>query len=182
MGQAMSEPNVRDDAPGLWIPHGPAIAQCVVCEKTGAWAVALRSHPASKGMRVRETRRLDECNSLLAHAPASFVVFELTLQNLDALLDWFGRRERMAPCVRAAIVADRSLRAYGPLAIEAGAVCFVTLHRQIAAVASAASRHLEQISAPPCGLAQRVWNSLPWKPRDNSIDNRCTLYDEPEGS
>jgi hypothetical protein len=136
-------------------------ARLIVCERTGRWAVALRSELAAAGVRVWETRLLDDCWSELAESPASFVVLELG-GNVADLLRRMARQPRDFPAARLAVVADRSLAGYQWLMREAGAVHFLCSPRQIAPLAQLARRHLAQVPPPSQSLTEQIWANLPW--------------------
>ena len=51
-------------------------ARLIVCERTGAWAVALRRELAALGVRVWETRSAAGCRVELLEHPASFVLLQ----------------------------------------------------------------------------------------------------------
>ena len=144
------------------LPAGAAAARLVVCERSGRWAVALRRELDAAALRVHETRSLADCWEMLAEAPASFVVVELTPGNVAALLRQMSRLQGDFPLTRLAVVADRSLAGYRWLMREAGAVHFVCSRRQSGPLARLAARHLAQAPAPRLSLTQQIWASLPW--------------------
>jgi hypothetical protein len=139
-------------------------ARLIVCERTGRWAVMLRRELADSGIRVWETRTLDECWTELATSPASFVVLELG-SDAGGLLDRMIRQPRQFPMARLAVVADRPLTEYEWLMREAGAVHFACSPRQVGTLAQLACRHLAQVPAAPQSLTEQVWASLPWGER-----------------
>jgi hypothetical protein len=141
-------------------PLGVA-TRLIVCERTGRWAVALRRELAGAGIRVWETRTLDDGWTELAQSPASFMVAELG-HNVARLLSRMGRLPREFPAARLAVVADRSLASYERLMREAGAVHFVGSLRQVGPLARLACRHLAQVPPPQQSLTERIWASLPW--------------------
>ena len=143
------------------LPAGAVAARLIVCERSGRWAVALRRELAA-AVRVRESRSLADCREMLAAAPASFVVVELTPGNAALLLRQMARFPGDFPLARLAVVADRSLADYEWLMREAGAVHFVCSPRQSGPLASLAARHLAQAPAPRLSLTQHIWASLPW--------------------
>jgi hypothetical protein len=136
-------------------------ARLIVCERTGRWAVALRAEVAGAGVRVWETRTLDDCWRELAESPASFLVLELG-GNVADLLDRMARQPRDCPAARLAIVADRPLAGYEWLMREAGAVHFLCSPRQVGPLAQLACRHLAQVPPPPQSMTERIWAGLPW--------------------
>jgi hypothetical protein len=140
------------------LPPGAGPARVIVCERTGKWAVALRRTLAG----VCETRSIPECWDMLARCPASMVVVELSRANLEPLLARMAIFERECPLSRIAVVADRGFRACEWLFREAGAVHFLTSPRELAPLARAIRRHLDQAPAPQQSLAEEIWARLPW--------------------
>ncbi len=158
----------------LLLPDGAAPARLIVCEHAGRWAVALRRELAARPfggarsvphrweLRVYETRSLADCWEMLAEAPASFVIVELSTGGAAALLGQMARLGRDFPLARVAVVADRSLAGYQWLMREAGAVHFVCSPRQAGPLAHLAAGHLAQAPAPRRSLTQQIWAGLPW--------------------
>jgi hypothetical protein len=148
------------DCGSVLLPPGAGAARLIVCERSGRWAVALRRELAD--VRVYETRSLVDCFGVLAEAPASFLIVELTGGSAAALLERMARLGRDFPLARMAVVADRSLAGYEWLMREAGAVHFVCSVRQSGPLARLALRHLAQAPAPPRSLTEQIWAGLPW--------------------
>ncbi len=145
--------------------RGPAPpARWVICERTGAWAVALRREAASQDLRLYETRSLTDAWASLDQSPASFLVAELTDTNAESLVDRIGGIGRRFPHARVAVVGERCLAEYEWLVREAGAVWFSVSPRDLKPIVALARRHLQRAPCPPRDLAQQVWSSLPWGP------------------
>jgi hypothetical protein len=138
-------------------------ARLIVCEWTGRWAALLRRKLAELGVRVHETRLLEDCAKEIALSPASIVVVESTAKNLGEILKYAGVWQREYPLLRWAAVADRSLADRGWLLREAGAVHFTRSPRQAGSLAQLICRHLSQIPLPQQSLTERIWASLPWE-------------------
>ena len=136
-------------------------ARLIVCERTGRWAIALRRELAGAGVRVWETRTLDDCWNELAASPASFVVLELS-RDRGRLLEHLARQLREFPLARVSVAADRGQADYEWLVREAGAVHFVHSPRRVGALAQLICRHLAQIPPPQQGFVERIWAGLPW--------------------
>ena len=115
------EPAFSDREDGPAAVAGP---RWVVCERSGAWAIALRREAAPFDLRLCETRSLADAWAVLEQSPASFLVAELTAANVDSLVDRIAGLERRFPHARAAVVAERSLADCESLVREAGAVWF----------------------------------------------------------
>jgi hypothetical protein len=144
------------------LPAGATAARLIVCERSGRWATVLRRELGPEAVRVHETRNLTDCWAMLAEAPASFVIVELSAGGVVALLRQMTRLEPDFPLARVAVVAARSLAGYEWLMREAGAVHFACSPRQFGPLARLALRHLAQAPAPQRSLPQQIWASLPW--------------------
>jgi hypothetical protein len=149
-------------AASVLLPEGARAAGLIVCERTGRWAVALRRELTAANLQLSQTRALAACWELLAQAPASFLVVELTIPTVDELLPRIACLDRDFPLAHAAVVADRRLAAYQWLAREAGAVHFCSSPRQLGPLADIARRHLAHAPAPRQTITERIWASLPW--------------------
>lgn len=144
------------------LPADAAPARLIVCERLGGWAVALRRELAETAVRVYETRSLADGWQMLAEAPASFLVAELTAAGATALLKRMAHLGRDFPLARVAVVADRSLADHRWLMREAGAVHFTCSPRQLRPLARLACGHLARAPIPRRSLTQEIWASLPW--------------------
>jgi len=113
-------------------------ARLIVCEQRGVWAAWLRRELEPVGVRLTETRLLDDCWQLLAAHPASFLVLELTSGNVGELARRLAWLEHDYPEARAAVVADRRLSLYEWLMREAGAVHFLCSPREVRLLAELA--------------------------------------------
>jgi len=137
-------------------------ARLIIAEHSGGWAAAIRIELAETGVRLWEAGARPVVSSLLAEAPASFLVLELTVKNPPRLLDVLGEMQRGWPDARAAVVADRSLAQWEWLMREAGAVHFLTSPRKLAPLVELACRHLAAAPIPQQTLPESIWSSLPW--------------------
>lgn len=137
-------------------------ARLIVCERSGRWAAGLRRELTEAGVRVWETRSLADCWEMLAQAPASFVVVELTLANLAGVLHRMAWQERDFPLARIAVAADRSLAGCQRVVEEAGAVHFCYSPATLGPLARLACCHLAMVPAPQHSLTERIWAGLPW--------------------
>jgi hypothetical protein len=135
-----------------------------VCERDGRWAIGLRREAGPGGTRLYETRSLADAWTMLEQFPSSFLVAELTLANVQVLLDRTARLRRMYPSARIAVVAERALADYEWLVREAGAVWFAASPRELAPIAAIAERHVRLAATPASDFVQEIWESLPWKP------------------
>lgn len=134
----------------------------MIAERSGGWADAMRVELAETGVRLWEAGPRPELAEVVAEAPGSFLVLELTPKNAAWLLDALVDLQRAWPRVRAAVVAGRSLGAWQWLMREAGAVHFLTSPRQLAPLVDLACRHLAAAPVPQQTFSERIWASLPW--------------------
>lgn len=145
-------------------PAKSAGARWIVCERSGRWAIGLRREAGAAGIRLYETRSLADAWSMLEQFPSSFLVAELTLANVQTLLDHMAGLRRAYPLARIAVVAERSLAEYEWLAREAGAVWFAASPRELRPIAVIAERHVRLAPVPAGDFVQEIWDALPWKP------------------
>jgi hypothetical protein len=133
----------------------------VVCERSGRWAFGLR-RVLARGLTLRETRSLAECEAELREAPGSFLVVELTAANLASTVELLERVQTEHRWARIAVVAERALAECEWAVREAGAIHFVTSPRKAAELARLAERHTALVPGTKRSLATQVWDSLPW--------------------
>jgi len=141
-------------------------AALIVYEQKGRWAAALRREAAGTNLRIREVRTADDCREELALRPASFIVLEVRENPLPALR--FAVWQRCAyPLACWAAVGSREPAAYEPFLREAGAVHVVATPRRLRQLLEIAARHLGRFE-PPQGMAEEIWENLPWAECDVS--------------
>ena len=143
------------------LPSRAGRARLVVCESSGRWTAGL-ARELPDAVSIHRTLDFAECRRVLADAPASFAVVELTGENAGALLGWMPRLERELPLCRVAVVAERKLADHEWLLREAGAVHFTCRCRELRPLARAASRHLDRAPVQRQDLVERIWDLLPW--------------------
>lgn len=138
------------------------LASLILLERTGAWAVALRRVLGATPVQVIETRSLAECWQQLAMAPTATLVWELTTDNLGALVGGLLRLNRDFPGAAAVVVADRRLSVAGGLVREAGAVHFVSSPRALEPVADIVRRRVAAQAKSPLAAAPSIagWGNL----------------------
>jgi hypothetical protein len=137
-------------------------AQVILCERGAAWAAAVAGQ-LPPDVRLRQTRAVGECVSVLAEAPTSLLAVELTSQNLARVLATMDEVSRKFPQARVVVLAQRGLEGYEWLLREAGALHFTASPRELAGFEALARRHFERVPGPPTAtLAAQVWDALPW--------------------
>lgn len=149
----------------------------ICCERSGKWAAAWRivSGRRARGaesradIRLIETRSPIECIEAIRAAPSAFVLLELTASDCDRALELLLEISTRRRDVAAAVVAERSLKAYEWLARELGAVHFVVSPRELPPLVGMVERFAERFAArqppPELELEESVWASLPWARR-----------------
>lgn len=138
------------------------MAGLIVCERTGAWASALAVALAGRGVRLRETRSLEEAREELAGDPASCVAVALDVAEPSGVLRFISGLEGRHPLARSIALAPRSMAGYEWLAREAGAVAFIASPRGLTSVAQLVARHLQRTPQSPRSVVERIRASLPW--------------------
>ena len=142
--------------------HGAA-ARFLVCEKSGAWATALRREPRLSGVRIHQLRSLADCREALVARPACIAALEATPENLDRVLEFITHSQDL-PSARIIVLAARNLAGCQWYLREAGAVHVVLGRRNLELAASVVHRHLEDAPAEP-DERQRITSRLPWAAR-----------------
>jgi hypothetical protein len=126
----------------------------IVMERSGDWAAALRLWLEPLDVRLFETRMMEECWHRLVEQPTALAALELTADNVRPMLALLLRLEDELPEVRAIVVAERQLAAYGDLVREAGAIHFVVSPRSLGDVAELVRRRIGQLAASaPLGVS-----------------------------
>lgn len=142
--------------------HDMAGGILIFCERSGAWAVAMRRELGSQVITQRETRSLAECQEALAEFPESLAVVELTRVNLVPALDWLAALPTAFPRARAIAVSERGMEQYEFIAREFGCLAHAASPRALAPVAALIGRYFEQLPRPAMSWREQVRARLPW--------------------
>jgi hypothetical protein len=137
-------------------------ARCIVCERSPKWAVALRGPLQEAGVRVYETRTLDDCWQESGPCPASIVGLEATPANLVELVAWMKRFAAVYPRGRVIVMGQRGMESGQWLLREAGAVHVVFSPRNWQPVVRIIRRHLAAHSGAERSDRERFWQRIPW--------------------
>ena len=137
-------------------------ARCILCERTGMWALALRPPLQRTGHRVYETRSLDTCWDEILASPASIVGVEVTAENLEQVVAWMCRVRTTFSTVRIIVLGRRGLERCQWLMREAGAAHVVFSPRAVPEVVRIVQRHLGAAPDKDASDRERVWQRLPW--------------------
>lgn len=137
-------------------------AQLIICEKSGRWALALRS--ALRGsVRLVETRALTQCEAALVAAPTSFVALAITDKNLSQALDLLARMGHDFPAARLIALLEPESESTEALLRESGAADVFHSPQDAPAIARLALRHSAQAPAEDRPLRELVAARLPWQ-------------------
>ena len=139
-----------------------ANASLIVCEKSGRWALALRS-TVRESVRVVETRALSQAEQALRSAPASLVALDVAAVKLPQVVDFAIRARRDYPAARLLALLDASLESAAPLLREAGVSDIFYSPLQAAAIARLALQHVLVSPAEDRPLRESIAARLPWE-------------------
>lgn len=137
-------------------------ARCILCERTGTWAIALRPALQRLGHRVYETRSLDACWEEITASPASLVGIEVTADNLEQVVAWMCRLRPAFAAVRVVALGHRGLECCQWVLRQAGAVHMVCSPRETQDVVRIVQRHLGAAPEMDATDRERIWQRLPW--------------------
>ena len=137
-------------------------ALCVVCEKTGHWAAALRWHSGSRRIPLRETRSLIAARAALLQAPTSILVLETTAANAEGVLRLILEVRRTCPKSRTIVLLMSETKALQHRFWEAGAAFVALSARRLDRIVRLVERHLELQEPPLLTTRERVWTRMPW--------------------
>ena len=95
------------------------VAELIVCERDGRWAMCLQRRLGTNRVRIHQTRSLSECRQAMELAWSSVVVVELTTSNAAEVIDVVADLWRTYAQATVIVVGQRSMANFRPLAIEA---------------------------------------------------------------
>lgn len=146
------------------------VARCILCERTGTWAIALRPALQQLGHRVYETRSLDACWDEIAASPASLAGIEVTTDTLEQVVAWMCRLRTAFASARVIALGHRGLECCQWVLREAGAAHVVYSPREIPEVVRLVQRHLGAAPERDATDREQIWQRLPWSDADASPD------------
>ena len=136
----------------------------VYCERTGAWAAALRRHLGSAPVAQRQTRSLTECREVLAEFPASLIVLEVTSANLEQALEFLAELPRQFPHAASIAVLQRGLESHQWTIREFGSLAVTNSPRELHRLAPLIRRYFAALPKPAQSWEDQIWSQLPWQP------------------
>ncbi len=138
------------------------VRRCLICERTGLWANALRSGWPADGPRIVETRSWSDLLRELTEAPESAVCLEVA----GVAPDEFARRlttlHRDFPAARALVLSDEVTAGWEWLWRDCGAIEVARSPRDTAAATRIATRHCRRGASEDRTLREQLWRRLPW--------------------
>src|SRR5262245_58921854 len=142
----------------------PVMHSCrvIICEKSSHWAAALRSELAGTAPEVVETRSLTACEGELSQSPASLLVLETTLSNVETILDFIGHARRVFPSCTIAGLLTPETSAIAPLLREAGAIEVISSVLASPRLARLARRQFALAPEPELSLRELAFEHMPW--------------------
>lgn len=145
---------------------------CLVLERQGTWAAALRRHGAPSVCQLREARGMAEVEGFLRNQPHCLVAIELQEEEPERSIERIDRLRRDFPKSVCIAFGHRVSTTLALLAWEAGATTVINSPRQIAQAAEMVKRWslfvtgLGEQVATEGDIVDRVRNRLPFRPVD----------------
>lgn len=136
-------------------------AAVVICERGEAWVRTLSNLLKSADIAIRHCHTLRGCVTLVAEAPASFVVVELDPADPLPGMRMLDSLSRQFPSCKWAVVLGRNEKLVY-LAREVGAVHVATSILEAPQVADLVRRHLDRLPERATSVSEQIWSSLPW--------------------
>jgi hypothetical protein len=134
----------------------------ILCEKTGRWAAALRISLDAAGPQLVETRSLAACEEALAQSPASLVAVEVTVANLEAVVEFLRQSsQRFGQSVVVALLTVDTAAA-ASLLREAGAIEALRSVLEAPRLARLAGRQFALAPAEQLSLREFTAQRMPW--------------------
>src|SRR5262245_55008675 len=124
----------------------------IVCEKTGAWAAALRFAVGADGLRIYETRSLEHCRDELGQFPCSFLSLEATALNIESVIRLLDEVRQSFVDARTMVLTQPDMAFAEDHLREAGAIDVVLSPRRLDLVVRQAQKHLGNVSPPQLPL------------------------------
>lgn len=157
------------EAPGLTLPNRPT---CILLERHGAWAAALRRVEDSPSYEVRETRGFAEVQEALSPNSSGLVAIELRSESFQQAIEGIDRLLRAFPRTHCVVLGNRVPSNIALLAWEAGAIAVINSPRQVKRVAEIVQQWAATVRAHPEqhredeGIVKSVSGRLPFRAVD----------------
>lgn len=168
--------DIAMDDLGLRTPDRPT---CIVLERHGSWAAALRRADGSPSYKLRETRGFAEVNQALSTQSRSLVAIEIRVEAFQQTIEGIDRLLQEFPRIRCIVLANRVPATMALVAWEAGAVAVINSPRQIGRVVDIVQQWVSAVRALPTpqaddegaddeGIAKHIPARLPFRAIDPS--------------
>lgn len=139
-----------------------AVRRCLVCERSGMWASALRALWPPNGSRLVETRSWSDLLEALVEAPESCVCLEATGTAPDEVVRRLALLQRDFPAARAIILAISPSVECETLWRECGAIDCASSPRDLSSATRLAVRHCWRGTERESTLRDELWRRIPW--------------------
>ncbi|MFO0817534.1 MAG: hypothetical protein U1A77_06310 [Pirellulales bacterium] len=144
-----------------------AMGRCLVFERSGYWATALRRVLPDKSARLVEIRSWDQLIVELTEAPASVICMEALGIRPDEIMRRLAYLHDEAPFTRVVMLADDlltgdDLNEYEPIWRDLGVVEVARSRHDLKAASRIVQRHIPEMSEEE-PLRARLLRLLPWR-------------------
>lgn len=142
----------------------PQSVHCIVCEREGDWAAALRWHSKGSFLPLWETRGLLAARAALLESPHSVLALETTTTNAEGVMRLILEARWTCPASRAIVLLTGECAGLSPIFWEVGPLFVARSPRRMDRVVRLIRRHLAQqeTEATDDSFRERVWAQLPW--------------------
>jgi DNA-binding response OmpR family regulator len=137
-----------------------AVFTVVICESDGQWAAGLRRELQPERVRLRETRRLIDCQRELEEADAGLVLIEWSAARRAELADFVDRISRRFPRTCIVVLAQRNAAGDERIAREAGAIHFTSSPRALGPVVRLIRRQRDRAATAEDDSSRQFLESL----------------------
>jgi len=150
----------------------PVPPTCLVLERHGTWAAALRRINGLRSWRLREARGFAEIDELLRVQDRSLVAVEVRVDGCGRTIAGIDRMLRDFPRVNCIALGNHLPATIAMLAWEAGAVAVINSPRQVARVATIVERWAIAMREHPAqqaidaGSVRQIQARLPFRAVD----------------
>jgi hypothetical protein len=146
-----------------------AMGRCLVFERSGLWATALRRVLPDKSPRLVEIRSWDQLIVELKESPASVIWMEALGIRPDEVMRRLAYLHDEAPFARVVMLADGELNGdelneYEPIWRDLGVVEVARSRHDLEAASRIVQRHIPEMSEDE-PLRARLLRLLPWRER-----------------
>jgi hypothetical protein len=138
----------------------PDNATMVVCERAPRYAIALRR--LFPGVKLIETRHLEEAAAALLAAPEALLVIDVEARKTPQAVALLSELQAEQRQVRTIAGVAQVTPQWELLLREAGASLVISSPRSLERFQPWMRRHLARTTEPKLTLRERVWRRLPW--------------------